>query len=85
MGNPEGDWPYLRRNFPNKYETGVDIKQGQWFHVRLVIKDKSLKVYVNDSKSPVLIVDPLLDDLRSGSVGVWGWDSCFANFKYSKE
>jgi hypothetical protein len=85
LGKPEGDWPYLRKNFPNKYETGVDIKQGEWFHVRLVIKDKSLKLYVNDSKSSVIIVDPLLDDLRGGSVGVWGWDSYFANFKYTKE
>ena len=71
--------------FPGKYETGVDIKQGEWFHAKFVIKGKSLKVFVNGSDNPILTVDPMLDGVSKGSVGVWGWDSYFANFKYTPD
>jgi len=83
IGREGGHWRDLRTNFPGKYETSADIAQGEWFHAKFVIKGESLKVYVNDAPEPLLIVDPLLDGVSRGSVGVWGWDSYFANFKYT--
>ena len=83
IGREDGHWSYLRRNHPGKYETGADIKQGEWFHVRLDIQGKTLKVFVNDSAEPLLTVDPVLDGDTRGSVGVWGWDSYFTNFRYT--
>ena len=77
--------PICETQFPGKYETGVDIKQGEWFHAKFVIKGKSLKVFVNGSDNPILTVDPMLDGVSKGSVGVWGWDSYFANFKYTPD
>ncbi len=85
MGREDGHWSALRREFPGKYEAGTDIQKEEWFHVRMVIEGTSLKVYVNDGKQPVLTVDPMLDGVSSGSVGLWGWDSYFANFKYTRD
>ena len=85
IGKEGGHWRDLRTQFPGKYETGADLKQGEWFHAKFVIKGTSLKVYVNDSDEPLLTVDPMLDGVSKGSVGVWGWDSYFANFKYTPD
>lgn len=83
IGREGGHWRDLRTQFPGKYETGADIKQGEWFHAKFEIKGTSLKVFVNGSKDPLLTVDPMLDGVSQGSIGVWGWDSYFANFKYT--
>lgn len=85
IGREGGHWRDLRTEFPGKYETSADIKQGEWFRAKFVIKGESLKVYVNDSEEPLLTVDPMLDSVSKGSVGVWGWDSYFANFKYTPD
>ena len=83
IGHPEGGWRHLRENFPGKYETGADLKPNTWFHVKLEIKGKAVKVFVNGKKEPVLTVDPMLDGESKGTVGVWGWDTYFANFKFT--
>lgn len=83
IGREDGHWSALRRNSPGKYESGADIKKGEWFRARLEIMGDKLQVFVNDSREPVLMVDQLLDGNTRGSVGVWGWDSYFANFRYT--
>jgi hypothetical protein len=83
IGNPQGTFRYLRENFPGKYETGADIKPNDWFHVRLEISGTTLRAFVNGGKEPLLIVDPMLDGESKGTVGLWGHDTYFANFKWS--
>lgn len=81
-GRKDGHWLELRKSAPGKYNAEADIEPGEWFHAKFVIKGTSLKVYINGSEEPQMVVDPLLDGVSQGSVGVWGWDSHFANFKY---
>ena len=81
LGRRDGHWSQLRRNFPGKYESGAGIAKGEWFRARLEIKGEALKVYANGTL--LLTVDPMLDGVTKGSVGIWGWDSYFANFKYT--
>ncbi len=83
IGRKDGTWRYLRTNFPGKYETGADIKKDEWFHVRLVIRGAEVKVYVDEKPEPVLTVDKMLDGTSKGTVGVWGWNSYFANFHFT--
>ncbi len=83
IGRKDGHWSALRRNHPGKYESGAQIKQSEWFHVRLEIKDAAVEVFVNEDS--VLKVDPMLDGVSKGAIGVWGWDSYFANFKYTQD
>ena len=82
-GRSDGTWRYLRNNFPGKYETGANIKVFEWFHVKLDIKDLEVKVYVNDDLKPVLVVDRMLDGISKGTLGLWGWDTYFVNFKFT--
>ncbi len=81
IGHPQGSWRYLRDKFPGKYESGADIKPNEWFHARLEIQGKTLKVFVDKGKEPVLVVDPMLDGESEGTVGLWAYDTYFANFK----
>lgn len=83
IGREDGTWRHLRTNFPGKYETGADIKKDEWFHVRMVIRGTEVKVYVNDTPEPILTVDKMLDGVSRGTVGVWGHNSYFANFRYT--
>lgn len=83
LGNKEAHWSELRKNFPGKYESGANIAVDKWFHVKLVIQGEKLSAYVNDQKEPVLVVEKMFDSKTTGTIGVWGWDSYFANFKFT--
>lgn len=78
-------WNYLRQNFPGKYESGANIKKNEWFHVKLVVKDKTVKAYVNNSSEPILTVNDMKLGDKSGSVGLWTWKGYFANLKIMAE
>ena len=78
-------WHYLRKNFPGKYESGADIKKYEWFHVKLEIKDTTVKVFINDDPEPALVVDDMKYGISKGSVGFWSWDGYFANLNINKE
>ena len=78
-------WHYLRKNFPGKYESGADISKNVWFHVKLEIKDATVKVYVNSNPEPVLVVDDMKYGISNGSVGFWSWDGYFANLIINKK
>ena len=82
IGRKDATWDYLRKNFPSRYESGADIKKNEWFRARLVIKGTDVSVFVNDGKEPVLVVTDMRYGESRGTVGVWGWNSYFANFRF---
>lgn len=82
LGRPGFGWRALRKNSPGKYEAGADIQPSKWFHVRLEIANGNLAAYVNDDSAPVFS-GKLLSERESGRLGVWGWDSYFANFRFT--
>lgn len=83
LGKPPFGWKALRASNPGKYESGAAIEVNEWFHARIVLKGKRLAAYVNDSPEPILVVDNTLGDNPTGAVGLWGWDSYFANFRFT--
>ena len=83
IGNPEGHWRFLRENFPGKYETGAELTPNEWFHVRLEVQGQRCQVFVDEKDEPVLVVEELLDGRSIGKIGVWGWNSYFANLQFS--
>ena len=82
-GRADGAWRYLRENFPGKYEAGADMRVNQWFHARLEIAGATVRVFVDDAPKPVLVVDEMLYGTSRGTVGLWGWNSYFANFQFT--
>jgi hypothetical protein len=69
---PDFDWYKLRREWPWVYEAYADLKLETWMKVKIEVKGRSAKLYLNGSENPSLVVDGLKGaDLR-GAVALWG-------------
>jgi hypothetical protein len=82
---PAFDWPKLRSESPNKYEQSISPAPdpNNWFHVRIEVGDKLIRVFVNSNTKPSLVVEPLV---HSGStmMGYWvggGTDGDWKNLR----
>ena len=62
----------LRKEHPLVYENAVNPvpHADEWFHASIVVKDDSIKVYVNHSTSPSLQVKKL-NTVTEGKIGLW--------------
>jgi hypothetical protein len=85
MASPDYDWPRLRKEFPDKFENPVDpsIAPTGWVPLRVVVKGRTIQVYVGPVKSPTLEVTKLGQHDR-GMVGLWtgnNSDGDFANLR----
>lgn len=82
VSEPTYPWKKLRDNFPGKYENKVipTIEPEDWFHITIVIKYPSVKVFVNHSEEASLMVDQL-SMRKSGKVGLWVGNNSEGNFK----
>ncbi|MBA4850612.1 hypothetical protein [Emticicia sp. BO119] len=69
---PNQPWFKLRDDTPGKYEKGVNPVPDPdgWFHVRIVIEKPLVKVFVNTSKEPCLVVESLAAN-TAGKIGLW--------------
>jgi hypothetical protein len=85
MALPDYDWPRLRKEFPEEFENPVDasITPTDWVPLRVVVKAKTVEVYVGAVKSPTLEARKL-GQLDRGMIGLWtgnGSDGAFANLR----
>jgi hypothetical protein len=87
MALPDYDWPRLRKEFPEKFENSVDpvLEPNGWVPLRVVVKGRTIQVFVGPAKSPTLEVQQLGQNDRGG-IGLWtgttsGGD--FANLRIS--
>ncbi len=76
---PGSDWDVLRERFPGKYESTVQPvpDPNDWFHVRIEVAYPMIKVFVEHSLTPSLVVNQL-DKQKTGKLGLWldckeGW------------
>jgi hypothetical protein len=82
---PDYDWPRLRKEFPEEFENPVDasIAPTGWVPLRVVVKDKTIQIFVGAVNSPTLQVRKLSSH-GAGQVGLWvgnGSDGDFANLR----
>jgi hypothetical protein len=82
---PDYDWPRLRKEFPEEFENPVDpsLEPTGWSPLRVVVKGKTIQIYVGAVKSPTLEVRKLGQNDR-GMVGLWtgnNSDGDFANLR----
>jgi hypothetical protein len=82
---PENTWEKLRKNKPGQFEKPVDPVPDPdgWFHARIDVTEKQVRVFVNDAKQPCLVVDRLAhgDVKRSTGLFVDVADGLYANLK----
>jgi hypothetical protein len=85
---PNFPWDTLRKEKPGVYENAVNLvpDPAGWFHAKIELNHGKVRVYVNDTTTPCLVVDELVHR-KAGAIGLWvGADSGgdFANLKFKK-
>lgn len=84
---PDFHFPVLREQFPEQYETYVDVIPDEWIKLKIVVENRTAKLYVANQSQPTLIVSELLNKHTSGGIALWvggGTDAYFANLKITK-
>lgn len=72
ISHPTYTWNKLRTEFPAAYEQPVDPPPDPdgWFRARIVVRNDTVSVFVNDATEPSLMVEQL-SDRAGGWVGLW--------------
>lgn len=87
ISHPDFPWQKLRKEFPEKYESYVDLEPGAWTKVRIVVKGATARLFVNGATQPVLILNDLRLSVSSGAIGLWigpGTVAHFTNLKITR-
>jgi hypothetical protein len=78
---PDFPWHKLRKEFPEKYESYVDLVPAVWTKVKIEVKGASAKLYVHGNAQPALVVNDLkLGTDAAGSIGLWIGPGTLAHF-----
>ncbi len=65
VSHPDWPWFRLRKEFPSKYESYVDLMPGVWTKIKIDVRGERARLYVHGQEQPTLIVN----DLKSGAQG----------------
>lgn len=88
ISHPKNPWRVLRQNSPGVYENFITpvVDPNAWFHARIELKDNIVSVYVNNHKTPTLVVKRLAT-IPGRKLGLWVGDGSggeFANLKVTR-
>jgi hypothetical protein len=84
---PGFPWQLLRKDFPEKYETYVDLVAGEWTKVKIEVRGEKARLYVNGVEQPTLLVNDLKQGLNKGAIALWvgtGTVAHFSNLRISR-
>ena len=82
--HPEFPWPVLRKSFPEKYESYVDLQPGAWTGIRIPVRGNSSRLFVHGTEQPTLVVNDLKLTPVAGGIALWigpGTEAFFANLR----
>ena len=82
VSHPEFGWERLRNERNGEFEKALvnPPDANAWFHTRIVVKDETVTVFVNDDKTPSLVVKKL-NDRKAGSLAIWVGNGSDGEFK----
>lgn len=83
---PGFPWPRMRKEFPEKYETYVDLLPAEWTKVKIEVRGEKARLFVNGVEQPTLIVNDLKQGQSRGAIALWvgtGTVAHFANLRVS--
>jgi hypothetical protein len=87
ISHPEFPWQRLRKEFPEKYESYVDLVPGEWTKVKIEVRGDKARLFVHDAPHPVLVVNDLKQGAGRGQIALWvgaGTVAHFANLRLSQ-
>jgi len=82
--HPDFPWPRMRKEFPEKYESYVDLETGAWTPMRVVVRGTTARLFVHGGTQPVLVVNDLKLGNAQGGLGLWigaGTEGFFSNLR----
>ncbi len=86
---PDFKFSRLRKETPETYESYADMGLNEWIKIKIVVKGKQAKLFLNDNKQPSLIVNDLKHgEESSGAVGLFvdvGTEGYFSDLKIFKQ
>jgi hypothetical protein len=89
VAHPDWPWFRLRKEFPEKYESYVDLVPGTWTKVRIEVHGEKARLYVHDMKQPTLVVSDLKSGANAkGAIALWidaGTEAHFRNVLVTRE
>ncbi len=69
---PDFKFDRLRKESPEKYESYSDMGLNEWIKMKIVVKGKQAKLFLNDNKQPSLVVNDLkLGENTAGALGLF--------------
>lgn len=77
---PDFPWPRLRKEFPEKYESYVDLVPGEWTKVRIEVSGVKARLYVHGNQQPTLVVSDLKLGQTKGAIALWIGPGTLAHF-----
>lgn len=80
ISNPGFPWHMLRKEFPEKYETYVDLVAGEWTKVKIEVRGEKARLYVNGVEQPTMLVNDLKQKQSKGAVALWIGTGTVAHF-----
>ena len=84
---PDFPWQRLRKEFPEKYESYVDLVPGEWTKMKIEVRGDKARLYVHGAQQPVLVVNDLKQGQSQGQIALWigpGTVAHFAGLRVSK-
>ena len=81
---PDFGWYRLRREWPFTYESYAELAPETWTKVKIDVKGRVAKLYLNGSSRPSLVVDGLKSENLRGGIALWGYEgeeAYFANLR----
>lgn len=81
---PNYGWYKLRREWPSVYESHAELQTETWTKVKIEVKGRSAKLYINGSDQPSLIVDGLKGEDLQGGIALWPYqreEAYFSNLR----
>ncbi len=80
VAHPDWPWPRLRKEFPEKYESYVDLVAGAWTKVKIEVRGTEAKLYVHGATQPTLVVTDLKLGKSRGPLALWVGPGTVAHF-----
>lgn len=68
---PNYKFDYLRENNMSHFETSADIGLNEWIHMKVVIEDQIITLYLNHQQQPTLSIKQNLVVPSKGAIGLW--------------
>jgi hypothetical protein len=84
---PDYKFDRLRKESNGEFETYADLGLNEWISIRIEVKGKEAKLYLNNQKSASFVVSEMKGSTTKGGIGLWvdiGTEGYFKDLKITK-